>query len=128
MKKKINKIQILRFIVQIVYLILLPGLFILAFSQLKSVYLMILKGNFNFIKALPNLIEAITILPITILFGRFFCGWMCAFGTFNDFIYMISKKVFRVKFKMNTKLDFLLKYLKYIILLFIVFFMWTGTK
>ena len=129
MKKKINKIQILRFLTQVIFIILLPGLFTLAFSQLKTVYLMFMKGDFNFIKALPNLIEVITILPITILFGRFFCGWMCAFGTFNDFIYMVSKNVFKVKFKINTKIDSILKYLKYVILLFIVYFMWTvGSK
>lgn len=129
MKKKIYKIQILRFLSQIVFLILLPGLFTLAFSQLKTVYLMLMKGDFNFIKALPNLIEAITILPITILFGRFFCGWMCAFGTFNDFIYKVSKNIFKVKFIMNVKVDSILKYLKYVILLFIIYFMWTaGSK
>ena len=129
MKKNINKIQILRFIVQTIFLILIPGLFTLAFSQLKTVYIMVMKNNFNFIKALPNLIEAITILPITILFGRIFCGWMCAFGTFNDFIYMLSKRVFQVKFRMNNKIDAILKYLKYVILLFIVYFIWTkGIK
>lgn len=125
MRKKINKVQILRFLSQIVFLILLPGLFTLAFSQLKTVYLMLMKSQFDFIKALPNLIEAITIIPITILFGRFFCGWMCAFGTFNDFIYMISKKIFKLNFKVSTKVDSILKYLKYVILLFIVYFMWT---
>ncbi|MCJ7687911.1 MAG: 4Fe-4S binding protein, partial [Clostridiaceae bacterium] len=128
-KKKINIIQILRFFSQIVFLILLPGLFTLAFSQLKIVYLMFMKGDFNFIKAFPNLIEVVTTLLITILLGRFFCGWMCAFGTFNDFIYMISKNVFKVKFKMNAKVDSILKYFKYVILLFIVYFMWTvGSK
>ena len=54
---------------------------------------------------------------------------MCAFGTFNDFIYMISNKIFKIKFKINSKVDSILKYLKYVILLFIVYFMWTvGSK
>ena len=129
MNKKINKVQILRFISQILFLILLPGLFTLAFSQLKTVYIMFMKNDFNFIKALPNLIEAITIFPITVLFGRIFCGWVCAFGTFNDFIYMLSKRVFKVRFKINNKIDTIFKYLKYVILLFIVYFIWTkGIK
>ena len=129
MKKKINILQILRILSQIVFLIVLPGLFTLAFSQLKTVYLMLMKGDFNFIKALPNLIEVITILPITIVFGRLFCGWMCAFGTFNDFIYMVSTKIFKIKFKMNAKVDSILKSLKKVILLLIVYFMWTsGSK
>ena len=129
MKRKINKVQILRFVSQIIFLILLPGLFTLVFSQLKTLYLMFVNNEFDFIKALPNLIEAITIIPITILLGRFFCGWMCAFGAFNDFIYVISKKIFKLKFKISSNVDSSLKYLKYVILLFIVYFMWMkGSK
>ncbi len=126
MKKKINKTQILRFIVQIFFLILLPGLFTLAFSQIKTIYEMLAKGNFNFISALPRLAEAAAIFPITIIFGRFFCGWICAFGTFNDLVYTVSRKVFKVKFTVNSKLDSILKYLKYVILVFIVSFIWIS--
>ena len=125
MKKKISEIQIFRHIIQIVFFILLPGLFALAFGQVKLIYTMILKGDFNFIQAFPRLIAVATIIPITIFFGRFFCGWFCAFGSFNDFVYMISSKVFKTKFKVTRKLDALLKLLKYFILAFIVFVIWT---
>lgn len=125
MKKKISALQIFRHITQITFFILLPDLFALAFSQVKLIYTMILKGNFNFIKAFPRLIAVVAIIPITMFFGRFFCGWFCAFGSFNDFLYMISSKVFKTKFKVSKKLDALLKLLKYFILLFIVFVIWT---
>jgi len=125
MKKRISEIQIFRHITQIVFFILLPGLFALAFSQVKLIYNMILKGNFNFIQAFPRLIAAVAIIPITIFFGRFFCGWFCAFGSFNDFLYMISSKVFKTKFKVNRKLDAILKSLKYFVLVFIVIVIWT---
>ncbi|MBX4270263.1 4Fe-4S binding protein [Clostridium estertheticum] len=125
MKKKISVIQIFRHIIQITFFILLPGLFALAFGQVKLIYTMILKGDFNFIQAFPRLIAAVAIIPITIFFGRLFCGWFCAFGSFNDFLYMISSKVFKTKFKVNRKLDSILKLLKYFILVFIVFVIWT---
>lgn len=125
MKKKISEIQIFRHITQIAFFILLPGLFALAFGQVKLIYTMILKGDFNFIQAFPRIIVLVAIIPITIFFGRFFCGWFCAFGSFNDFIYMISSKVFKTKFKVNRKLDVILKLLKYFILVFIVFLIWT---
>lgn len=129
MDKKISKLQIFRFITQVVFLILFPGLFALTFSGLKQFYIMIIKGDFNFVKLIPQLIEAIAIIPLTILLGRFFCGWFCAFGSFNDFIYIISNKVFKIKYKINVKLDLTLKYLKYGILLFIIFLIWTkGNK
>jgi len=125
MKKKISEIQIFRHITQIAFFILLPDLFALAFGQVKLIYTMILKGNFNFIQAFPQLIAAVAIIPITIFFGRFFCGWFCAFGSFNDFLYMISSKVFKTKFKVNRRLDVILKSLKYFILVFIVIVIWT---
>ena len=128
MKKKISKLQIVRHLVQILFFILLPGLFTLAFSQIKLIYTMIIKGELNFIDNLPRLVAVISIIPITIIFGRFFCGWMCAFGSYNDFIYMISKKVFKTNFKVPEKVDKVLKYAKYVVLLFIVIFMWTQSS
>ncbi|MDV3426189.1 MAG: FMN-binding protein [Bacillota bacterium] len=125
MTKKINKIQIFRHLVQIILFFLLPGLYIMAFSELKGVYQMILKGNFNFIQAFPGIFELVTILFITIVLGRFFCGWVCVFGAYNDLIHEISKKVFKIKFKVNENLDIVLKYLKYLILAIIMVFAWT---
>ena len=86
---------------------------------------MFLKGDFNFIQVFPRLIAVVAIVPITIFFGRFFCGWFCAFGLFNDFVYMISSKVFKTKFKVKRKLDAILKLLKYFVLVFIIIVIWT---
>lgn len=129
MKTKISKLQIFRTISQIIFLILLPGIFSLSFTQLGKLYNMIIKGNFNFISALPGFAVLFSVLLFTIVMGRFFCGWLCAFGTFNDFINIISKKLFKTKFNVNKQLDHILKYLKYAVLLFIVLFIWTtGSK
>ncbi|MBU3185974.1 4Fe-4S binding protein [Clostridium estertheticum] len=129
MLKKIKKTQIFRHIIQLIMFVLSPGLFILAFSELKSIYIMIIKGNFNFITAFPSLIEFTTAIIITILLGRFFCGWVCAFGTYNDFLYLLSKKVFKINFKVNEEVDKVLKYVKYVVLLLLVIVVWTmGSK
>ncbi|MBU3160270.1 FMN-binding protein [Clostridium frigoris] len=129
MVKNIKKIQIFRHMVQLIMFVLSPGLFILAFSELKSIYTMIIKGNFNFITAFPSLIEFTTAIIITILLGRFFCGWVCAFGTYNDFLYLLSKKVFKINFKVNEQVDKILKYVKYVVLLLLVVVVWTmGSK
>jgi NosR/NirI family nitrous oxide reductase transcriptional regulator len=125
MKNKIKKIQIFRIVTQIIFIFILPGLFIQTFSQIKNLYVMILNDKFNFMQAYPSFIELITIMLITIVIGRFFCGWFCAFGAFNDFLYIISKNIFKVKFKVDRKLDAVLKYLKYVILLVIVVLCWT---
>ncbi|MDF2880379.1 MAG: FMN-binding protein [Clostridiaceae bacterium] len=124
-KEKISTIQILRRLVQILGLILLPGTFILAFSGIRDIYLSILTGNFSLLNSIPKAVEVIAVIPITIIAGRFFCGWLCAFGTFNDFIYLISSKVFKIKFKVSEEWDSILKSLKYFLLLFIGYFIWT---
>lgn len=120
MANKIKKIQIFRYVIQVFLFFLLPGLYTLAFSEFKDIYQMIIDGNFNFIQALPGLIEFITIIILAIILGRFFCGWFCAFGSYNDWIYIISKNVFKVNFKVNKKVDAALKYTKYIILIAIL--------
>src|SRR5690349_11071503 len=114
-KTKISKIQIARRILQLLGLIFLPGIFILTFIGLKDIYSAILSENFSFYKNILQAAEVVTIIPITIIFGRFFCGWLCTFGVLNDFIYLVSSKVFKIKFRINEKLDSKLKYLKYII-------------
>jgi NosR/NirI family transcriptional regulator, nitrous oxide reductase regulator len=125
MNKKVSKFQIFRTAVQIAFLILLPGLFTLTFSQLGRLYSLIIKGNFSLSQAFPQIITAATVIAVTIFFGRFFCSFLCAFGTFNDLIYLVSKNIFKVKFRINPKIDAALKYVKYFILIFIVIIMWT---
>ncbi|MEG1132667.1 MAG: 4Fe-4S binding protein, partial [Romboutsia sp.] len=126
--KNISKIQILRIIVQILSLIIIPGIFVVTLSEIKEIYISIIHGKFD-ITTILNMIELIAIIPITVIIGRFFCGWICAFGTFNDFVYMISKKVFKLKYKIPESIDSKLKYAKYGGLLFLIVFVWTmGSK
>ena len=91
MVSKIKKIQIFRHITQIVSLFALPGLYLLALEQLKSIYQMIIGGNFDFLSAATSSIELITIIVSTIVIGRFFCGWFCSFGALNDLMYYLIK-------------------------------------
>ncbi|AQR93570.1 FMN-binding protein [Clostridium saccharoperbutylacetonicum] len=125
MAKKIKKSQVLRHIVQLIMFFALPGLYAMAFNETKTVYKMIIEGNFNFLQAFPSLIEFVAVMLVTILIGRWFCGWICAFGAYNDLIYFIAKKVFEGKFKIDEKADSILKYAKYVILLFIIIVLWT---
>ncbi len=125
MAKRIKKSQVLRHVIQLIMFFILPGLYSMTFSEVKIVYKMIIEGNFSFIQAFPSLIEFVAVMLVTILIGRWFCGWICAFGAYNDFIYFIAKKIFKGKFKVNENVDSILKYAKYVILLFIIIISWT---
>jgi polyferredoxin/uncharacterized protein with FMN-binding domain len=125
MTKKIKKIQLFRHLVQLISFFLFPGFFMLAFGELKYIYQSLIKGELNFIQTMSMSVELILVILFTAILGRFFCGWICAFGTFNDLVYNISKKLFKTKFKINQKLDSKLKYLKYLVLVVIIVFSWT---
>jgi uncharacterized protein with FMN-binding domain len=127
--KKISTVKIVRHAVQILFFIILPGLYINAFAGIREIYTAVLGGSFSAAQMLPQLVEAAVIIPATVLLGRFFCGWMCAFGAFGDFIYGISRKFFKMKFRMGEGLDQALKYTKYAVLMFLVAVLWTfNTK
>lgn len=128
MKTKTHKIaiiQLMRLVSQILFFIFLPALYISTFNGIKQIYLAVLHHSFSFTALLPQIVEAIAIIPATIVLGRFFCGWMCAFGSMGDWIYKLSAKVFRKKFKVSEKADRLLKWTKYALLVFLIGIVWT---
>ena len=51
-----------------------------------------------------------------IIFGRFICGWLCPFGLFQDLLYKIPSK----KIKVDERINNVLKYFKYVVLLIFV--------
>lgn len=53
---------------------------------------------------------------IGVVFGRFICGWVCPFGLIQDLLYKLPGK----KIKLKNAVDHVLKYLKYLILIFFV--------
>lgn len=125
--KKFFKIQYLRLIVQIIFFVLYPGLFALTFTQIGKTYSMLINLSGNPYTLGISLTYALILLLFTTILGRFFCGWMCSFGTMSDFLYYINKKLFKRKLqiKITNKIDYFLKKLKYIILLFIFVLFWT---
>jgi uncharacterized protein with FMN-binding domain/ferredoxin len=79
--------------------------------NIKSVQVIFSKG--------PILVGLFTLF-LTILFGPFFCGYICPFGTFQKIIRKVGIK-FKIKQrKPSKKLHDFLKYIKYIILLFFI--------
>lgn len=125
MKKKISIIQTMRHVVQLIFFLLLPGLYISTFSGIKQIYLALIGQGAGLTQLLPQIVEVVSIIPITILLGRFFCGWMCSFGALGDLIYSISSKLFNINCKVNKTTDKYLKLFKYALLIFLIAFIWT---
>lgn len=123
-RKKISKLQIFRIIVQIIFFIILPGLYANAFAGIKIIYQGIITGNFSLYNEFPSLLAAVSIFPITIILGRFFCGWICAFGALGDWLFEATNKIFKYKKRVPQNIDNVLKLVKYIVLFLFFAFIW----
>lgn len=80
-------------------------------------------------KIMPaNIVLLAAIVVLGIVLSRFFCGWICAFGALQGAFGWLGKKLFKRRFTVPPKVDRVLRWLKYPILVAIVYFTWTtGT-
>ncbi len=108
--------QWLRHIVQIISFILYPGLFILAWESIGFIYKAIITGNFSIAALLSPISVLAAVFPISIIWGRFFCSYVCAFGTFQELINIAADKLNIKKLRINKTTDKWLKYLKYVVI------------
>jgi polyferredoxin len=107
---------IIRHIIQILSFIFFPGYFVFVWNALKSVFTALVFGEFVWSTMQSSVLMLISVIPITILFGRFFCGYICAFGSMQEFVGFVSEKLRIKKITLGEKTDRRLKYIKYIIL------------
>ena len=84
-----------RQIIQIIFFLWMPALYTSAFSGVRYVIEQIRAGKP--IEQNAFLVMLIALCGFTILFGRFFCGYACAFGTLGDGMYAIFQNGFRKK-------------------------------
>lgn len=124
-KKKTGTVRVWRRIIQVISFLALPGLFTSIFYAMKDIYSAILTGTFSLSAMFPQLTLFTGSMIITILTGRFFCGFLCSFGAMGDFLWFLSKKTGNKGLKVNEKADAWLKNLKYVILAFIILGIWT---
>ena len=125
MKAKMKFISILRLVSQMIFFIVLPALYVNAFSGIQQLYTAMIEHTFNFADLWSQIVATTAIIPATIILGRFFCGWMCAFGTLGDMIYLASGRILKMNFRISPNADRILKKVKYLVLAFLVIAVWT---
>ena len=74
----------------------------------------------------------IAIVGMSFVFGKSFCGWMCPVGFLSelvgDFGEKIWKKLFKRRIKLHKFIDFPLRMVKYLLLAFFVFAVFSMTE
>ena len=122
--KKIQPVQILRAVIQLITFILIPELFITVFSAIGSIFTAVIGGTFVFSEQMTNIFMLLAVFIITFIWGRFFCGFLCSFGAMQDLLWFFGKRI-PVRPVISQKADRVLKFLKYGVLIFIVLGIWS---
>ena len=84
-----KKTELLRNIIQIIFLIVFPSAFASAFSAVKEAASAFSEGAALTFSPFAKIF--LFLLAFTVIFGRFFCGYACAFGTLGDAVYQLSQ-------------------------------------
>jgi polyferredoxin len=140
--KKISKIQILRYAVLTVFLIIVtvatyrhqllgggPGgaasiHTICPFGGLETLYSYIAGGAYLQRTNISNFILLAGTIVLALLRGRVFCGWICMFGWIQEIPARLGKWIFKKRFSVLLVIDKPLRYLKYIVLFAVLYFTW----
>lgn len=120
-KRKANRAQ--QWFVQGMFFLLAPSSFATGFMGLKTLfmqfYIMNTRRGYDF-EIMSFTILLIILVVLTVIFGRFFCGYVCGFGFLGDAAYKLSSTVAKKMGKQPPHLPVaatkVLRFLKYVVL------------
>lgn len=78
----------LRAVIQLFFFVAMPGAFVAGFNGVKQLFLRI--GSGEVLQLDSFALSLLGLCGFTILFGRFFCGYVCAFGSLGDGVWWLS--------------------------------------
>ncbi len=92
------------------------------FGGVVSLYQYITAGTFVQKIHDSSFILMILVFLTAILFGPVFCGWICPFGSIQEWVGKIGRKIFKRKYNnfVPRKIDRILRYLRYAVLLWVL--------
>ncbi|MFB3825163.1 MAG: 4Fe-4S binding protein [Bryobacteraceae bacterium] len=94
------------------------------FGGLESLYQFLTTGGFIRRIEPSAMVMFAALLLLTLIASRGFCGWICPFGSVQEWLGLLGKKIFKKKFNPTGKLDRALRYFKYVLLVVIIGFTW----
>ena len=86
-KKRKQIVSCLRAGIQLLYFLFLPSVFTAAFNGVKYIFTQLGQGEKIEMTAFVSAL--LLVCAFTIVFGRFFCGFACAFGSLGDAMHAI---------------------------------------
>ena len=94
------------------------------FGGVETLYQFITTGGFVRRIEPSALILFAAVVLLTLVFSRGFCGWVCPFGSLQEWIGIAGRKIFRKRYNPTGVWDRRLRPLKYVVLAVIVALTW----
>lgn len=93
------------------------------FGGVVSVYQFATAGTFVRKIHSASFILMWVVLALSVLLGPVFCGWVCPFGSIQEWFGKLGKKIFKRRFNrlIPYKVDRILRYLRYVMLGWVVY-------
>lgn len=93
------------------------------FGGVVTLYQLVTTGTFVQKIHESAVVLAGLVLLLAILFGPVFCGWVCPLGSVQEWFGKLGRKIFRKRYNhfMPAKLDRVLRYLRYLVLGWVVY-------
>lgn len=128
-KKQLKTIHSrVRAAIQLLFFLFFPSVYTAAFAGVKYIFTQLGAGEKIGLTSFVTVL--LVVCAYTVIFGRFFCGFACAFGALGDGVHglylWICKKRKRKPVKISEKLTEKLAALKYLVLAAIVLLCYAG--
>lgn len=128
-KKTLKKVHVwVRAVIQLLYFLFIPSAYTAAFNGVKYIFTQM--GAKSHLELTSFVVTLIALCLFTVVFGRFFCGFACAFGSLGDavcaFYVFICKKRKKKPVTMKASVVKYLQAVKYIVLVLLVVSCYTG--
>ncbi len=94
------------------------------FGALASLYNYLAGGQFLKHIQPSSLVVLLAVILVTILTRKSFCGWICPFGSVQEWLGKLGKRIFKNAYNPKGRVDSALRYVKYILLVVIIFYSW----
>lgn len=93
------------------------------FGGVVTLYNLATLGTFIQKIHMSSMILLVIILLLSVLFGPVFCGWVCPFGSIQEWIGKMGRKIFKKKYNqfVPKNIDHILRYFRYFVLLWVIF-------
>ncbi len=93
------------------------------FGGVETLYRLVTTGMYVQKIHSSSLILAIISVVTALLFGAIFCGYICPFGAYQEWIGKLGAKLFPNKYNkvVPAKLDKALRYLRYVVLIMVIY-------